>query len=81
MKMKSDEYYSVAGFITNTLRALDDFLEPDSYYKPTTKSRALASKILMTWSKAAKKDLEKYKTPEKAAKVAALLKALADLIE
>lgn len=83
--MNSNEYASTAAFIQSVVEILDNFLDKEtsagSCYKPTNKSRELTSRIILQWSKAVAKDIKQYGTPEKAEKVAALLKALAELIK
>jgi hypothetical protein len=79
--MKDNDYYVAADFIKLTLTTLERFSdESSSYYKPNKESRAYAKKVLTAWAEAATADMERYKTPEKAAKVSNLLKAIADFI-
>lgn len=79
--MKDSDYTVVADFIRQTLSTIERFDNDSSYYKPNKDSRAFTKKVLTAWAEGAVSDLERYKTPDKAKRIANLLKAIAEFIE
>lgn len=81
--MKQQEYRSAARHISNVTDWLDEIFEEHCHksYKSSKNAKILASKILATWSADLKKNHTQYKTKEKAVKVSAFIKAVADLLE
>lgn len=79
--MNDNDYYVAANFIKQVITTIDNFTDVHGYYKPNKHSKRYASKVIMAWAEAARDDLERYKTSDRAVKTSNLLKAIAEFIE